>query len=300
MEKLALIATTAFQALKSDTSDVMENGAREATAVLKTKSDDMFREIQTEHQQRINSLAHSIDKIDMILHEEKTWKSGGFEVEDVIPPDIALETILSIPLKTFKLRDDKQRDLRVNKGERRTRHHVGVIDRGDDDAIVESSAIFSCNIGAVSHLASSLERISSKLTVSLSFLRHQASLNVTISTLKKQTEAKGGYSFKSPSQLASEVAALETEAALTRILRHSLSVAASIRLNLTRSRLVSQLKSLGSKSQYSERSGVIESDSVFEYEIYADHTGSFIDRLLIYSEVLGKIKAAWNATERCE
>jgi hypothetical protein len=296
VEKLTLIATAAFQDLKSDTSNVMENGAREVMAVLKTKSNDVFLEIQTEHQQRIKSPARS----ERILHEEKTWKSGGFKVEDVIQPAIALETILSIPLKTFKLIDDKQRDLGVNKGERRTRYHVGVIDKGDDDTIVESSAIFSYNIGAVSHLASSLERISSKQTVALSFLRRQASLNGTISTLKKQTEVDGGYSFKSPGQLASEVAALETEAALTRIIHHSLTVSASIRINLARSRLLSQLKSLGSKSQYSERSGVIESDSVFECEIYADNVGSYFDRLLIYSEVLGKIKAAWNATERCE
>ncbi len=299
MEKLKLIATAAFQDLKSDTSNVMENGAREVMAVLKTKSNDVFREIQTERQQRIKSPARSVNKIDGILHEEKTWKSGGFEVEDVIQPDIALETILSIPLKTFKLIDDKQRDLGVNKGERRTRYHVGVIDNGDD-AIVESSSIFSYNIGAVSHLVSSLERISSKQKVSLSFLRHQASLNGTVSTLKIQTERNGGYSFKSPGQLASEVAALETEAALTRIIHHSLSVAASIRINLARSRLLSQLKSLSSKSQYSERSGVIESDSVFECEIYADNVGAYFDRLLIYSEVVGKIKAAWNATERCE
>lgn len=301
-EKLTLIAIAAFQHLQNDTSNIMENDVQEAMAIMKTKSDEMFHEIQREHQQSNHDAQqwpkHSVDDIHNILLNDQTWKSGGIEVEAVIQPSTALETIKSIPLKTYKLRDDKQRDLGVDRGERRTRCHVGVIDKGDDDTIVESSAIFSYNIGAVSHLATALERISSMLTASMPYLRNQTSLKDKVSTLKYQTELNGDYAFKSPGQLASEVAALETEAALTRIHRHSQSVVASIRVNLIHSRLLAQLKSLASKSEFSERTGVLESNSVFEREIYADETGSYLDRLLIYFEALGKIEALWTAAER--
>lgn len=300
-EKLSFIAIAAFQNLKSDTSNVMENSAEEAMTLLKTKAGDMFDEIETEHEQRKSAISkrHKIHSdTNKILLDEQTWKSGGFEVEEIIHPSIALETIKSLPLKTYKLRDDKQRDLGVSKGERRTRYHVGVIDQGDHNAIVDPSAIFSYNIGAVSQLATALERISSMLSASMTFFQNQASLNDTVSTVKAQTELKGDYSFKSPSQLASEVAALETEAALTRIIRHAQSVAASIRVNLINSRLASQLRSHASKSLSSERSSVVESDAIFEREVYADVSGSYLDRLLIYFEVLSEIKAVWTATER--
>lgn len=292
-----MIAVAAFQDLKSRTSNLMQNSAQEAMALLQAQTDEMFHDIQNTLKK---SPAQTDQSINSILLKEQTWKSGGFEVEEAIHPSTALETIISIPLKTYKLMDDKRRDLGVTKGERRTRYHVGVIERGYDDESIEPSAIFSYNIGAVSHLASSLERISSKLTISLSFLKSQAKLKDKVLTLKNQAALKGDYSFKSPSQLASDVASFETEAALLRILRHSQSIAASIRLNLIRSRLLSQLKSHTRKSIYSERSGAVESASLLESEIYADNAGSYLDRFLIYSEMLGKIKAIWTATERLE
>ena len=229
----------------------METSRREAISVLETNADSLYHEMQTRQlKQRQLQKEKYLHSVNPILFHDETWESGGFQVEEVIPPEIALETIKAIPLKTYKLRDDKQRDLGVNKDERRTRHHVGVVDPGDGDKRVEPTSIFSYNIGAVSQLATSLDRL---VTASSSFFRLQSSLEDKVSILNTQTEVQSHNSFKSPSQLASEVAALETEAALTRIARLSQTVLQSTRVNLIYSRFLSRVNSLVKRDSMSAR-----------------------------------------------
>lgn len=277
----------------------MENATTEALSILQEKADVMYLDIQSRQEEKKRSQrARHLHSANSILLDDETWTSGGFQVEEVIPPEIALEIIKSIPLKSYKLRDDKQRDLGVNKDERRTRYHVGVIDRTDNITRVEPSAIFSYNIGAVSELASSWERLLSKIRASSSFFLRQSALKDKVLNMKAQTETQGHDSIKSPSQLASEIAALETEATLTRITRLSQSVLQSVRVNLIYSRFMSQLKHHAVKSQSSERVGAVERESISSRENHAETAESYLDQLTIHFEAMDKIKNVWNSTQR--
>lgn len=303
-EKLSLIAIAAFENLKSGTTNIKESASREAMSVMHANANEMYRktqldQVEKERLQRERQKKYE-NAVDAILSFDETWNSGGFEVEEVIPPDIALGIIRSFPLKTYKLRDDKKRDLGVSKDERRTRYHVGVINQGDGDTRLEPSTIFSYNIGAVSQLAMSLERILSNLTVSASFFTHQSSLREKATMLMTLTESQvqGGNSFRSPSQLASEVAALETEAALTRISRLSQEVTVSTGINLIYSRILTQLKSHTIKSESLERVSVIEGDSISARENHVENAGSYLDQLIIHFDVIDNMKSVWTQTKR--
>lgn len=305
-QKLSVIAIESFDKLKSDTTSVMETATLEATSLLETKTSEMYNKMQMnldeKKQAHKNKPIYSIESpVNPLLFQDETWSLAGYQIEDIISPEIALETIKSLPLKTYKLKDDKQRDLGVNKDERRTRFHVGVIDsaRETNEIKLEPSTIFSINIGGITQLAKSLEHLMSKLTVSSTFFHDKSSLNDKVTKLKHQTEAKGNSTtFKSPAQLASEVAALETKAALTRISRLSQSVIASTRINVIYSRFISQLKQQAMKSRSSERIGVVESDSVTSREIRAETAESYLDQLLVHFEAIDKMKNIWNSTKR--
>ncbi|KAL7539568.1 hypothetical protein ACHAXR_009402 [Thalassiosira sp. AJA248-18] len=304
-EKLAHIAVAAFQNLKSNTTNAMEATTLEAMSVLETNASEIYNAIQMiqgEMKQLQKQKYIQSSSSDPILLHEETWKSGGFSIEDTIPSGIALETIKSMPLSTYKLRDDTKRDVGVDRNERRTRYHVGVIDPVDGDKRMEHSSIFSYNIGAVSQLATLTDRLLSKVTASVSFFRQQPSLKDKVSEmialtsdLEMPTDLK---SFKSPSQLASEVAALETEATLTRIARLSQTVVQSTRVNLIHSRLISGLKSSLLKSQSLERVGMVERDSMSTRENHATDSEAYLDQLLIHLETMDKMKTIWNSTRR--
>lgn len=305
VEKLSLIAIAAFENLKNGTTNIKESASEEAMSVMHENADEMYRNNQlnkVEKQLSPQSEKHtkSENTIDSILFNEETWKSGGFEVDEVISPDIALEIIKSIPLKTYKLRNDRKSYLDVSKEERRTRYHVGVINQDDDSTKLDPSTIFSYNIGALSKLATSLDRITSNLTSLSSFFTLQSSLREKVAILMTETESQfqSDNSFRSPNQLASEVAALETEAALTRISRLSQAVTLSTRFNLIHSRLLSQLKSHAIKSESLERVNVIEGDSISAREYHAENTVSYLDQLLIQFDAIDKIKSVWAATKR--
>ena len=303
-EKLTSIAVAAFNDLKSDTTDVKANATMEAISLLETKANEIYTKIQAEQDelkrsQRDRHIQSISSSDNALLLQDETWESGGYEIDNVVSPDAALEVIRSLPLKTYKLRDDKQRDLGVSKDVRRTRYHVGVVDGGDgDDTTIEPSSIFSYNIGAVSQLAKLLEYSMSKLAVASSFFHQESSLSDNVTKLKSFTENQSGDSFKSPSQMASEVAALETEAALTRITSLSQSVIASTRINLIYSRFLSQLKQQASKSRSSERVGIVEGDSVSARETHAEISESYLDQMLIHLDAIDKLKTIWNSTKR--
>lgn len=98
--------------------------------------------------------------------------------------------------------------------------------------------------------------------------------------------------------MASEVAALETEAALARITSLSQSVIASTRINLIYSRFLSQLEQHTSKSRSSERVGIVEGDSVSARETHAEISESYLDQMLIYFDTVDKLNTIWNSTKR--
>lgn len=298
-KKLSLIANAAFQNLKSDTTNIKETEAQEALSTMYESADNMYQTIRLDRveKERLHREKHSKNN----LSHDGTWKLGGIDVDEVISSEMALNAITSIPLKTYKLRDDKKRDLGVKKDERRTRYHVGIINNDDGSAILfDPSTIFSYNIGAVSQLATSLDRISSNLTVSSSFFTNQSSLREKLAVMISQTksQSQNEASFKSPSQLASEVAALETEAALTRISHLSQTLTFSTRINLINSRDTSRMKSHAMKSESLERVSVIEGDCVLARENLAEIVGSSLDQLLIQFDVMDKIKTVWAATKR--
>jgi hypothetical protein len=113
-----------------------------------------------------------------------------------------------------------------------------------------------------------------------------------------ESQVQGGNSFRSPSQLASEVAALETEASLTRISRLSQEVTVSTGINLIYSRILTQLKSHTIKSESLERVSVIEGDSISARENHVENAGSYLDQLIVHFDVIDKMKSVWTATKR--
>jgi len=294
--QLSIIAVAAFQNLK-ETTNVKEDVTLETVSTLETKADDMYNDIQMGNDMK-QSQEH-VASVNPILLNDETWRAGGYAIDEEVSSDAALDTVSTMSLKTFKLRDDKQRDLGVSKGERRTRYHTGVIEDASDSTTFEPASIFSYNIGAISQLAKTLERVTSKLTVLSSFF-HQKGSSMTdkVSMLKSQTETSGDTAYRSPSQIASEVAALETEAALTRISRLSQSVVASTRRNLMESKSTHQLKQQSLKTQSNEKVGNVESESISAREIHTETSESYLDQLLSNMQAIDKIKNVWNATQR--
>jgi len=295
--QLSIIAVAAFQNLK-ETTNVKEDVTLETVSTLETKADDMYNDIQDKDDDVKQSQKH-VASMNPILLNDETWRAGGYTVDQEVLSDAALDTVSSMSLKTYKLRDDKQRDLGVSRGERRTRYHTGVIEDVSDSIALEPASIFSYNIGAISQLAKTLERVTSKLSVLSSFFHQQgSSMTDKVSMLKSQTETSGDTAYRSPSQIASEVAALETEAALTRISRLSQSVVASTRHNLMESKFTHQLNQQSVKTQSNEKVGNVESESISAREIQTETSESYLDQLLSNMQAIDKIKNVWNTTTR--
>ncbi|KAL9188073.1 hypothetical protein ACHAXT_006451 [Thalassiosira profunda] len=296
-EKLTEIALAAFHNLKNGSADIAANATREASSTLATTADGLYQEKQLQHEWwKQAQMMANLKQVDPTLLEDETWVSGGFRIDDTVRPDMALEAIQALSLKRYKLKDDT--DLGVRKSERRTRHHVGVVDAGNETGALDPASIFSLNIGAVSQLATSLDLLASKVAASTTFSRHSL-LEEKVSQMRAQTEAQShGSSYKSPSQLASEVAALETEAALTRIARLSQAVVQSTRINLMHSKLASRSKLDGLNGQSSERVAMVERESASARETHAEDSEAYVDQLLIHLDTIGKMRTAWNSTKR--
>ncbi|KAL9188074.1 hypothetical protein ACHAXT_006452 [Thalassiosira profunda] len=296
-EKLTEIALAAFHNLKNGSADIAANATREASFALATAADGRYQETVLLHEGRKQAQTKAnLKQVDPILLEDETWASGGFRVEDTVRPEAALEAIQSLSLNTYKLKDDT--DLGVRKSERRTRHHVGVVDAGNETGALDPASIFSLNIGAVSQLATSLDLLASKVATSTTFSR-QSLLEEKVSQMRAQTEAQShDSSYKSPSQLASEVAALETEAALTRIARLSQAVVQSTRINLMHSKLASRSKLDVLNGQSSERVAMAERESASARETHAEDAEAYVDQLLIHLDTIGRLRTAWKSTKR--
>lgn len=105
-------------------------------------------------------------------------------------------------------------------------------------------------------------------------------------------------SFKTSAQLASEVAALETEAALKRITRLCRSLVQSTRMNLIRSKLAFKFKALAAHDWSSEKMSQTERNHVSRREIEADEASAGLETVLAYWNAIEEIKSAWNSTMR--
>jgi hypothetical protein len=277
----------------------MEKTRLDVLAGLMANASTINNNIQMQHQ--INSNAYkqrTIDSLDSPLRYNKTWQLAGFEVvESEVSSEAALAMIQSIPLKRYKLKDDKQQDLAVSRTQRRTRYHVGPVASDDDAKSVNNpSSIFSYNIGAIAELTKSTEILSSKLLSSSSFLHHHSFLEEKISHLKSITGS--AESFKTPAQLASEVAALETEVALKRITQLCFELVQSTKINVVYARLASRLKSLAANDWSSEKMTRIEREFVSVREIKAENANVGLDTVLIYLSAIEKVETLWNSTMR--
>ena len=266
-------------------------------SALEKEADILYRETNLRHESKgLRMKQDNREKQaqeEEVLNHDWSWVAGGFQVEGPVSPEIALESIKAMPLKTYKLRHDN--DLGVKVGERRTRHHVGVVDpRHKGETRMDPASIFSYNIGAVSQLATSLDQLAASLS---SLFRFQTSLEDKVS-MWNTTEILSQNSFKSPRQLASEVAALETEATLTRITRLSQMVLQSTRLNLLNSRFASRMKSLVERDRISEGENLVEQNSILAREDHAEGAGAYLDQILIQFEASDKMKTIWDATNR--
>ena len=312
-EKLAQIALETFRNLKNDTTSVKESATLDALDIVETSALNIMGQVRTRHdEEKQLHLESNINSVDPLLFDDNVWEAGGFEVENKVPPNLALTTIQAIPLKSYKLKDDKRRDLVVNRDEHRTRYHVGRIysedlmnntmgDRSKNFASrMDSRDLFSFNIGAVTQLSTSVDWLSSRFNAAASLIQQHSQIDEKLLALKTITKQSNGdpSQFKSPSQLASEVAALETEAALRRVTRLSHALIQSTRVKLVYARLVSRLKSLVVNDQSSEKMSSIERESMATRYDNAGNVETDLDTVLIYLEAIDTIKTLWNATTR--
>lgn len=312
-EKLAQIALETFRNLKNDTTSVKESATLDALDIVETSALNIMGQVRTRHdEEKQLHLESNINSVDPLLFDDNVWEAGGFEVENKVPPNLALTTIQAIPLKSYKLKDDKRRDLVVNRDEHRTRYHVGPIysedlmnntmgDRSKNFASrMDSRDLFSFNIGAVTQLSTSVDWLSSRFNAAASLIQQHSQIDEKLLALKTITKQSNGdpSQFKSPSQLASEVAALETEAALRRVTRLSHALIQSTRVKLVYARFVSRLKSLVVNDQSSEKMSSIERESMATRYDNAGNVETDLDTVLIYLEAIDTIKTLWNATTR--
>lgn len=294
-EKLAVIAIEAFRALKEDTTDVREETKLATLADLMVNSSAIYDDLMTQHHSALSQHIPNSDESPLLQIE--TWSKAGFEVENTIESEAALAKIVSLPLKTYKLKDDKQQDFAVSRTTRRTRYHTGVIDENDEASEkLDPPAIFSFNIGAVAHIANSMEELSSKLSTTSAFLHHYTSIDKTIVKLKSIT--KDSTSFKTPALIASEVAALETEAALKRVTQLCHALMQSTKINLLRARLASRLTALSTNDLASEKLTRIERAVVSARETNSEEANAGLDTVLVFVNAIEDIKTIWNSTMR--
>ena len=289
-EKLTAIAIEAFKNLKRNTTDVRDGIRLDTLNRLMANASDIHDRRGNVYDQRFLTSETSP------LHLSETWKSAGFEIESQVNSDIALAKIRSLPLMRYKLKDDKLQEMVLSRATRRTRYHVGPVNNDDGSDALDPSSIFSFNVGAVAQLARLMEGISSKLTSTSSFLNHYSSVEKKISQLKAITS--GSNEFKTPAQLASEVAALETEVALKRVTRMCHALVQSTKINLIRAKLASRLKSLAANDLNSEKITRIERKVVADREMKAEDASVGLDTLLVYFDAIEEIKQKWNSTMR--
>lgn len=294
-EKLAVIAIEAFRALKEYTTDVREETKLATLANLMVNSSAIYDDLMTQHHSALSQHIPNSDESPLLQIE--TWSKVGFEVENTIESEAALAKIVSLPLKTYKLKDDKQQYFAVSRTTRRTRYHTGVIYENDEASEkLDPPAIFSFNIGAVAHIANSMGELSSKLSTTSAFLHHYTSIDKTIVKLKSIT--KDSTLFKTPALIASEVAALETEAALKRVTQLCHALMQSTKINLLRARLVSRLTVLSTNDLASEKLTRIERAVVSARETNSEEANAGLDTVLVFVNAIEDIKTIWNSTMR--
>lgn len=296
--------------MKNNTSNVRDNAAQLAAKELEINATRVNHQLQRELIEKKESLLANRHDLNSDFRQE-AWTSAGFEIGEEIESQVALDTVLSLPLKSYKLKDDWHKDIIVNRIQRRTRIHTGVIFPSDhnitafngnetnDQRPLEPSTIFSYNIGAVSQLAKSKDMISSRLQVLSSFLNDHSSIQKKVNYMKNITASAGTSGFQSPGQLASEVASLETEAALKRISRLSRALVHTTKMHLIRSRFLTKIKSLIVNDNSLERMNRVEREIGYEHENLVENCNSNLDSILIYLESTNQIKSIWNATKRC-
>ena len=289
-EKLTNIAIEAFRNLKKNTTDVRDGTRLDTLNRLMANASDIYDRRGNAYNHRILTSETSP------LHLSETWRSAGFEVESQVDPNIALATIRTLPLMRFKLKDDKLQEMVLSRATRRTRYHVGPVNNDDNSGTLDSSSIFSFNVGAVAQLARIMEGITSKLMSTSSFLHHHSSMDKKISQLKAITNDSD--EFKTPAQMASEVAALETEVALKRVTYLCHALVQSTKINLVRARLASRLKSLAANDYSSEKMTRIERGVVADREMKAENANVGMETLLVYFNAIEEIRQKWNSTMR--
>lgn len=295
-EKLTAIAVEAFRALKEDTTNVKQGVKQHTLDELIANASSVYSTVQSEQHAKSKAIKERVSSTDLPLLNVDTWQAAGFVVEHEISSDDALEKIASLPLKTYKLKDDKQQDMAVSRTQRRTRYHIGPVEGDDSYEKLDQSTIFSFNVGAVAHLAKSIEELSSQLSTTSAFLHHHSAMDDKMSHLTSLT--KGSDSFTTPAQLASEVAALETEAALKRVTQLCHSLVQSTKINLLRARLASRLKSLAANDLSSEKATRLERAAVSSREMQAEDANAGLDTVIVYFDAIEEMKMLWNSTVR--
>ena len=166
------------------------------------------------------------------LLSSESWSDAGYFIDGQLEEEKSLTAISNVPLHTYLLRDDSKGDVVMGSkrfNQRRTRRHVGVIDKqeasawlpeSDDAGSIDSSTVFAYNLKALSQLANSVDEVASSIdSLSSSSVKQNATLRLQrveqIIVQGDGEEPPPGEKWKSAAQLAAETMAVESEASLS-------------------------------------------------------------------------------------
>ena len=216
--------------------------------------------------------------------------------DEVISSQVAYDAVSSMIIKRYILRGDRRPYNRATEksNERATRHHVGVIHSdADNNSSTDSSSIFALNVGAISQTADNFLRQASKVNASNIFIDKQ--MAGELSDLKARMEQNG---FKSPRQLAYDNAALEAEAALTRVDLLSQQARHSVGLELLQMRSANLVKSAYRRSLSSERMEYAQSAALQERDRSHCLLEALMDCVGVNIDAIEQMEGMWNSTTR--
>ena len=279
-ENLTVVANEAYERLKGSSSVAVNSVMQEITDRLDSDAEANYQISKSRDAKVTGSDDESADSI----------------VGEVISSRDAYEAVVSLPLKRYILQGDRRPYNRESEksNERATRHHVGVIHNDVDNvSSTDPSSIFALNVGAIAQVSDNFLRQASKINASSYYIDEQ--MTGELSDLKARIERNG---FKSPKQVAFDHAALEAEAALTRVNLLFQRARYSVGLELLHMRSANLVKSAYRKSWADERLDYYQNAALLGRDRGAQYVEALVDSVSVNLDAIEQMEGIWNSTTR--
>ena len=296
------------------------NIQNEVKLSLEKSTSLLYSEINSVRVLRVKEMLKAVNSGTMAMDsmlEDIAWKGAGFEIKkkSVPSPSAILRFVKTLPLKTFLLKEDSNRNLlvtsRATRDEMRTRMHIGLIDHelvahhlslhGVTGVSSEDpSLLLSYNLIALSSLAEKSERMDATLQ-SIGSLISSGSTELLkrIKAIREAIGIKyGKLEFVSTTQLAFEAAALESEASIKNVNMLSHQVKHKIRMSLIQFKHTNKVDLLEQRMQTETRTE--EASTYFKTERRSQimEAGASLDVFSTNVEMLKKVTIMKNTTQR--